>query len=482
MTSWFEVDKAGLAKLLEARGKWVAVTELIQNAWDSEAREVNVILTPVENSPRVVLEVRDDDPDGFRDLTHAFTLFAESYRKADPEKRGRFNLGEKLVLALCVEAEVISTTGSYRFDPASGRTRGRKRTKAGSVFTGILRMTREELAECTERVESLIPPRDVETYFNGEELPHREPLAEFETTLPTEIADDEGKLRRTQRKTTVRVYEPGPDETPSIYELGIPVVETGDRWHVDVQQKVPLNFNRDNVLPSFLRTLRTLVLNEMHNQITEEDATETWVREAAADERCSEEAVGTVVRQRFGDRAVAYDPSDQEANSRAAAAGYTVVSGGSMSSGEWENVRRAGSMEPAGRVTPTPQPYTEGGEPLKLIPADRWTDGMRYLVEYAKAIGRELTGREVEVRIANEPRWPFGATYSRERGLVLNRGRLGRRWFSQGITREVNATLVHEFAHHYAANHLSDAYHRACCDLAAHLVEIALDNPEVFGR
>jgi hypothetical protein len=32
--------------------------------------------------------------------------------------------------------------------------------------------------------------------------------------------------------------------------MGIPVVETGDRWHVDVAQKVPLNFDRDNLPPA----------------------------------------------------------------------------------------------------------------------------------------------------------------------------------------------------------------------------------------
>ena len=27
-----------------------------------------------------------------------------------------------------------------------------------------------------------------------------------------------------------------------LYELGIPVVETGDKWHYSVRQKVPLNW------------------------------------------------------------------------------------------------------------------------------------------------------------------------------------------------------------------------------------------------
>ena len=78
-------------------------------------------------------------------------------------------------------------------------------------------------------------------------------MTTFETVLPTVLADDEGVLRKTTRKTLVSVYEPLDSETPTLYEMGIPVVETGDRYHVDIGQKVPLNMDRDNVTPAYLR-------------------------------------------------------------------------------------------------------------------------------------------------------------------------------------------------------------------------------------
>jgi hypothetical protein len=37
---WFTVDKAGLAAILERRGKAFALAELISNAWDSGAQNV----------------------------------------------------------------------------------------------------------------------------------------------------------------------------------------------------------------------------------------------------------------------------------------------------------------------------------------------------------------------------------------------------------------------------------------------------------
>jgi len=79
-----------------------------------------------------------------------------------------------------------------------------------------------------------------------EPLPAREPLAVVEATLATEFEDEEGRYRTTRRKTEVRVYELLPGEPALIYELGLPVIETGDRWHYDVQQRVPLTADRDN--------------------------------------------------------------------------------------------------------------------------------------------------------------------------------------------------------------------------------------------
>ena len=120
MNNWFEVDKQGLAQILERKGKEFALFELIQNAWDE--RGVTKVIVALEqcgrNKARLVVE--DDAPEGFKDLSHAFTLFADSAKKTNPEQRGRFNLGEKLVLAISDEVTIRTTKGGIRFD-AEGR-------------------------------------------------------------------------------------------------------------------------------------------------------------------------------------------------------------------------------------------------------------------------------------------------------------------------------------------------------------------------
>lgn len=478
---WFEVDKEGLARLLERKGKPFVLFELVQNAWDERTSKVDVRLTRIPNSRRVKLIVEDDNPDGFANLTHAFTLFADSAKKSDAGKRGRFNLGEKLALALCDEAEIASTKGAVRFT-AAGRTSSRVKRERGSVFEGILKMTDDEMRECAAAVLQLIPPPGITTYFNGVEIPTRPALAEFEAVLPTEVADADGVLRRVRRTTAVRVIEPAAGETPMLYEMGIPVVETGDRWHIDIQQKLPLNFDRDNVPPSYLARVRALVVERMQEALTEADANATWVRDAVQrhGDELSDATVNRIIDLRFGAKRAAFDPSDPESNHRAVAAGYVLIYGAQLSKDEWATARRAGAVLPAGQVTPTPKPFSDDPDaaPLKMLVPERWTPAIAAVASYAQRIGERLLARPVIVSIANDITWPFSGAYGAGR-LTLNLGRLGHAWFDGGIGR-INELLIHEFAHESCGNHLDDAFHNELCRLGGLMTALALEEPELF--
>src|SRR5215831_18835943 len=96
---WFDVDKAGLGRQAEEQGKGRLVGELIQNALDeSGVTQIAVTLALVPGQDMADLTVEDDAPEGFHDLTHAYTLFAPSAKRANPEQRGQFNLGESASL------------------------------------------------------------------------------------------------------------------------------------------------------------------------------------------------------------------------------------------------------------------------------------------------------------------------------------------------------------------------------------------------
>ena len=372
MKNLFDIDLKGLVELIEDEGNARLIMELVRNSLDETCvTTVLIHVEPVPGRPLAFIQVLDDAPTGFRDLSHAYTLFAPSYKKVHTDKAGRWNMGDKLFLAAAImtgkQAEVCSTTGSLVFDKQSGRTHKRVKTEKGSIVRGYLKMTRPEWEECIRALHTLLLPEGVKVVLNGTVLLPRRPVHEFQAILPTVQADSEGVLRpvRGGKETMVRVYEPFEGETPTLYELGIPVVETNDKWHVDVLQKVPLNMQRDNVPPAYLRTVRTLVFNELFQRTTEEDANQAWVREATSDPRIDPKAMEKALDARFGKERVSYDPSDPQANKRAAAEGKTVVYGNMMSRQEWENTRRTNTTPPAGQVFPSPKPFDPDGVPAE---------------------------------------------------------------------------------------------------------------------
>ena len=178
--NWLTVDMDGLKKILERRGKVFAIFELVQNAWDENVTKVEVTLARPENGKSELI-VTDDSPEGFRDLTDSYTMFAESYKKANPEKRGAFNLGEKYVLALCDEASITTTTGHVKFDADGRHPSGKAKLERGSEFRGSLRLKIGEWQEMRAETLKLIPP--VPTCFNGKEISPREPIRTWDASL-----------------------------------------------------------------------------------------------------------------------------------------------------------------------------------------------------------------------------------------------------------------------------------------------------------
>lgn len=486
----FEVDKEGLRKLLARKGMAWILPELLQNTWDEEATTVSASLEWIEqpkgkNAGRVLIQVEDDDPDGFTNLAHAYTLFAESEKKSDSEKRGRFNIGEKLVIAACDTAEISTTTGVVSFNEA-GRTVKKAVRKHGTLFSATTSMTKKEYDEALALAKMMIPPAGVTTTINGDELQHRMPIREFKETLSTPIGEN---LRPSARKTTVSLYEVEGDEKAYLYEMGIPVValiEGGDRWHIDVCQKVPLNIDRDNVTPAYLRAVRTAVANNAFDLLDVEDARESWVTDAMTSKDATPTMLSTVLTHRFGDKVAAFSPRDQEANKIAASEGYTVVSGRSLPSEVWQNLRTHDLIQSTAVLTPAPKPYDPGQQNTRKIePIEKWSDGMKHIQKFVIEVAERICNNAiVVVEIVNDADCTnFLATYGRSPlsntgKMEFNLRTLGRRWFEQEIDEEHISLVIHELGHHFESDHLSRGYYNALTDLGARLTLAAVADPE----
>lgn len=468
---WLSVDREGLAKIVLRRGAAFVLYELIQNAWDTNATFVNVTVEPVPGKAMVDVTVEDDDPDGFWNLDHAYMLYASSIKKGDPTKRGFMNLGEKLVLAIAESAEIKSTRGTLTFSP-EGRTGSRSRTDKGTVFKARLKLTREQMNEMLTASFWLIPA--IPTTINGHRLMEIPVKRSFEVTLPTMVADEEGVMKPTRRKTKVEVMGLG-SEGGRIYELGIPVCETGDPWSINICQKVPLNADRDNVTPAFLREVRVAVVNAMKDEIKPEAAGSAAVAAALACPDITPEAVKAIITAKYGEHVMVADIRDQQANHAAMAAGEVVIPGSAFSKDQWEQIRAAGAVP----VTTTK--YATGSEPGgACLPEDKLTAGMKHIRRFTKALAKRLIGYDIEVQFESVSNTGRQACYGHHT-LTFNVGTLGEWWFDRlPGTEAILDLILHELGHEYESNHLSSAYYAALTKLGARLAGIALNEPELF--
>jgi hypothetical protein len=386
--SWLEVDMAGFAQALSQKGIARVLLEPIANALDTSATEVTVGFDEVERAKWRLL-VTDNDASGFQRLSDAWTLHAPSTHRGDPTKRGRFGQGDKELLAICSqggEVRLTTTTGSVVFD-AKGRRLLPDRCESGTVLRADLRCTKKEAAGFADLASRPIVPDGVELRItvNGQclEVRRRDPVFSFTGQLPTVIFDGAGQLRQSRRVARISCYRPAAAENPHLYELGVPVVRLDMPWHVDVAQKVPLNRDRDNVTPGYLRQLRVLVLDAGHNFLDAGQAKGAWVADAVAD--ATPEALGSVIKKIFGDKVVIADVGNPEATKRALEQNFSVIYGRQFKPDVFRKIKEYGIAQPAGKVIKTGVPSSPLGEPP--IPEEAWTLQMRQLADYASKLG-----------------------------------------------------------------------------------------------
>jgi hypothetical protein len=369
---------------------------------------------------------------------------------------------------------IVTTKGTVKFSGDDRQVFPTDRRAKGSEIDVLIKGTKADFGSILEDSLRLIPPVGIMTIINDRTVPRTDPVATFTETLPTVIGED---LRPTRRLTTVEVFKPlGNDASGWVYEMGIPVVETGDTFSINIMQKVPLNQDRDNVSPAFLKLLRALVLNHTHNKMSQDDFVKPWVNQAVQDSHVETKAVGSYLDAKYGkDRAI-FDPTAPESMSRLQAAGTVIIHGRNEASATWEKIREGGLALPAGQVMPTQV------ETIKsIIPEHDWTDGMRNICNYTVDLAKRLIERNITVGYTNDISSQFNACYGNH-SMLINIGRLGYKWCDNGPSYAVNRLLIHELAHEFCGNHLDDEYYQALTRLGAKMVELALYEPGFFGK
>ena len=457
---WFTVDRKGLSGIAKRQGIARLILEPIQNAWDEQVTRVDLTLEPLPNKPLAKLVVTDDSPDGFRDLAGTYTLYKESYKIGDPTKRGRFNMGEKLLLSIATEATIMSTTGTVHFTEDRGRRRSGKATAEGSILTATVRMTRDEIQEALDLASALIPPHGIDTFVNGKKLRHRNPIEHREVTLQSEIKGEEGGFQKTRRQTTVNVYHPLGDEVASLYEMGIPVDTIEMPFHVEVMQKVPLSMDRTSVGQAFLNDLEARVAEMTAQHLTEADAQGGWIG-TALEKMEDDEAVRTVLKRRVGN-AVIFNPKTPESNKRAIDAGYAVIHGRQFSKEAWTTIKRSEAWTSSSNVFDSGMIETS---PDGITPdlADEDSPAVCKLRVYAEKFIYVIAQSNARLILEDENRVTYAGCCGSDI-VTLNIAN-----FDYTDQERVDELLIHECAHLKEGDHLTRAFYNECCRLGARL-------------
>jgi hypothetical protein len=467
-TNWFEVSREGLKELYADRAEKFVLRELIQNAWDEPITTCNVTTTCRPNGSRglsVLLSVEDDSPSGFRNLEDAWTLFGPTYKRSDPSRRGRFNLGEKQVLAVCDTCKISSTKGRVEFD-SKGRTVLPPTRKEGSQVVVQVSMTREQYDEMLQLLDSYLPPSTTKFIINGRQIIAPEAIADFEDNLVTEVTEGQF-IRRRKRRTKVEVYN-RLGEKSLLYEMGIPVQEIDCEFSLNVMQKVPLATDRESVPTWYLRDLFAVTLNHLHDNLDRERVSETWIRDAMESREVEAATVQDVMKKRFGGRMCVANPNDPQSVDEAISRGYNIVYGSEMSAAEWKKAKQYTGMQSSTALFGT---TLADGEPVREL-----TDEQIRFADYAKMLARELLGIRIGVDFCRAPKATCSAQFGNLR-LTVNLSRIPSSLFTdlEGMTD----LILHEIGH-YGGNHTEHSYHETLTRMGAKLLILALEKPELF--
>ncbi len=481
----FEVSREGLRQLQAGRKPWQLAKELVSNAFDEESVskvDVELYMEDETNYPPGEMQavfIVEDDGDGFVNIKDAYTLYGWTRKRSDPKVRGRFNLGEKEIVALASHAEIQTTSGWVEWH-GDERTQGDEGRANGTIVSLHLPWTQEDLDKTVAKLKQLIPPEDKTYLVNNEEILHRDVLYKFEAQLATVLLKG-NQLAPTARKTEVHIYDVREGEVASLLEMGIPVQDIDTPWHLDVQQKIPLSPHRNAVTPGYLQDVYAEALNLLAKYMTEEQASASWVDTAMVDKRCTDYAVATITKKRYPDT-VFWSP-DKLANETARDKGFNVLHSRGIDKEVLARLKGAGMETTHERFGVEWADDREDAEPtFEVIKA---TPVMRQMERFIQSLGVELLGFSPEVsfqRVKNARNLDWCASWGNGTlNFYVNRLKDD---FFETLGAEQISIVLHEFAHHGTSpiDEPHDVHYRDRLeDLAGKTVVAALEMPELFN-
>lgn len=257
---WFGVDMEKRAATVRSRPLYIVVKELLANALDAGATEIDLMCeiaqgTRVDGAGLRVFTVECTDNGSGCDDPQILRRVGSTTSDLHAEKRGRFGQGLIDAIGISDRAEIRTLGNRMLFEKTECLISRIRQSVNGLNIVATLRHSGVGFESIDDYFGSMIVPDGVEFRFNRRLVVRREPFRVISAVrLPTVVFDAETeRVRKYQRSAVVEVYDQF-DIVPMIYEMGIPVDEApwSLPFDINVMQKTPLDTER-NMLPSKFR-------------------------------------------------------------------------------------------------------------------------------------------------------------------------------------------------------------------------------------
>lgn len=295
----FAADPEGFREINAGRPAAHLLRELVQNVFDEQATHLSVQLEFLGDCVEFV--VIDDVPGGIRDERLIWTLWL-SDKKDAPTKRGRMGRGLKELISVADETLIITESAPallFERGPRGKWSRSspkKHRAPRGTIISGQVRLWKKrDMDAAISYLRQMRPPEGL--YFSvNRHLVERKAASEFYSLkLPTVIYEQEPDGRIERQRTAVTTVELFAEETPFVYEMGIPVEPIDFPLSIDVGQRIPLREKRDTMTDPYRRELFAKLVEARLPLMKPEQLRDNFVlTAAAAKEHLSEATKATI--------------------------------------------------------------------------------------------------------------------------------------------------------------------------------------------
>jgi hypothetical protein len=417
------------------------IREAVANAFDMD--DVTEVYVKYDQG---LIVIEDNSPTGIGDPDLVTTIFLTG--KTDSHtKRGRKGRGLKELIAAAHTA-TIETVG-HTIEFTEGRTvKTNNRLVGTRVSIYAPTWSADDIRDAFKYLLRFIPPKHIRFFVMSQEIERRNIKCTFTRTFETQIIED-GIQKDVYKSADVNIVElNGSDDKGWIYEMGIPIQEISTNFHIDVQQRVPLNDNRNNVSSWYLNNMYAEVLNATISTMSATDLKSEWAITSLSS--ATNNTRRTFIEKAFGTtKSIAIKSKNARANDLVQQHGVKVVDTSNMPYSVESAVREVVST--ADTMADEIEQSTQD-----VIISQDVADPDGKIVRLTKYLGRQLINMDLDVQFISRDKSVTGhmrrADFTSDTGLI----RFNVKANIKPMTSDYFGLICHEFTHAKCSGHDDD--------------------------